>query len=195
MQQAVQLIRAGGRGGAAAGGASRTQPLDSEAEATNLAEVAAVHRYRQLADGGGAAPAAEAQHSQPAVEHIQQEALGPQPRLQASSQHQSQQQQRPPPPPPPPLEQLRLVPEQPLLLPLQSAVQQQLQGPPERGSAARGEPVVDPEVQVLRQRTWAADYIIGLDGRPQLATWPKVKAVPHSFLCGGETLLSSRSTS
>ena len=167
VQQAVQLIIVGGKGGAAAPGASRIQPLDFETEAAELAEVTAVHKYRQLADGGGAASAAEA------------------------PQQQQQQQQ----PPPPPLDQLQRAPEQPLLLPAQAAVQQPQQGPPGLGSAARAEPVVDPEVQVLRQRTWAADYVIGLDGRPQLATWPKVSTVQQSCSGGARTLLSSSSTS
>lgn len=30
------------------------------------------------------------------------------------------------------------------------------------------------ELRMLRQRAWAADYIIGLDSQPQRASWPKV---------------------
>ena len=33
----------------------------------------------------------------------------------------------------------------------------------------------DAETRVLRQRAWAQGYIIGLDGRPQIAAWPKVR--------------------
>lgn len=30
------------------------------------------------------------------------------------------------------------------------------------------------ELRLLRQRAWAADYIVGLDSQPQRASWPKV---------------------
>lgn len=175
-------------GGDSSGGGSDAflQPLDFEAEDRNLAEVLAIQKYRELADEFDSnrqqqaavqthGLAQQAAASAAADAALQGGRLSPQIQnasfllesaaaLAADRQQEEERKQKE-------REQQTQQRQQEAAV---AAAQQQA------AAARKAAEAAELEMRVLRQRAWAADYIIGLDGQPQRATWPKVLAA-HSM--------------